>query len=585
MNFPLASIAVLTTAAGLAAWRSWRSDAPSVLAWLQLPTAALLYFAVFPPAISLRGDALSVITPDAPQAARAAPPSGQPVVALRGASAPALAEPTPDLATALRRHPAVDRLSIIGGGIGARDRPAAARLGLSFEASPPWGLLDLEAPATAPLGTLWQLAGRAAPPVRRAELRDPAGAIIDTGAVDAAGRFRVSAPARGLGQVNFELRLLGERDTLIDAITVPLIVEAGSTLRVIVRYGAINPELKYWRRWAEDAGIDLSLSAALTDGVHMLSGDAALTAAALQQADLVIVDSRAWATLTAAERAALLAAVDQGLGLLLRADALPDLQTAAQWKDLGYAVTAAAAPSGITLDGLTGLRDRTTFSVSPIAVAAGTSAVQFAADDGQAVAWWHSEGRGRIGLWRLLDSYRLVLLGEPARYASLWANTLGRLARAQVPPPSQPQLPRTAWVDQRAVACGLGAAATMVAPNDAAAVRLVVDRGGCAAFWPQAPGWHRLETAAMSWPFYVHAADDGRSLRFALDARATADLEAPEPVAAPGAAAHAAGAPPPLREPMSRWPWFLAWLALIARIWWGEREPVRRDATGVVRAH
>jgi len=581
MNFPLASMAVLISAALLASWRSWRHDARRAQSWLQLPAAALLYLALFPPAIPERGDALSVLASGAPHAARTTAPAGQPVVALRGASAPAVVEVAPDLATALRKHPFVDELTVIGGGLGARDRPAAAGLALRFEASAPWGLLELEAPASAPLGAEWRLAGRAAPAARRAELRDPAGAVVDSGAVDAAGRFRLSAPARGLGALNFELRLLGERDAPIDAITVPLIVEAGSALRVIVRYGAVNPELKYWRRWAQDAGIDLRLSAALTDGVHLQSGDTALNPAALAQADLMIIDARAWAALSAAEKAALQAAIDQGLGLLLRADAPLDPQTAVQWKDLGYVVSAAAAPSGITLDRLTGLRDRTAFSVAPIAVGAGTSAVQFSADDGQAMAWWHSQGRGRIGLWRLLDSYRLVLQGEPARYASLWTDTVALLARARAAPPSPPQLPRYAWVDQRAVLCGLGAAATVVTPDDAPSVRLIIDADRCAAFWPQTPGWHRLETAGLSWPLYVHAVDDGRSLRFAQDARATADLAVPEPVSA---AAPGATTPPTLRAPMSRWPWFLGWLALIAVIWWRERDRGRYDATGAARA-
>jgi hypothetical protein len=95
---------------------------------------------------------------------------------------------------------------------------------------------------------------------------------------------------------------------------------------------------------------------------------------------------------------------------------------------------------------------------------------------------------------------------------------------------------------------------------------LIVNARACAGFWPAAPGWHVLQTDAGIWQFYVRAANDGASLRAALDAQATAAMASPAGlVTATGVTA------PVVQMPMVRWPWFLGWLGLSAVVWWLER--------------
>jgi hypothetical protein len=568
---PLLVAALLFLAVGVATWRKLRRSDRGLAVWLQWPAAVLLYLTLFPPVIGLRSDALTVLPAGASTAQRAAP-ADQPIVALPGATAPARAEFVPDLGTALRRHPEVSQLMVIGAGLTARDREAVGSRVVQFAPAPEHGLVELQAPTQVPLGRQWSLSGRALPPVRRVELRDPSGAVVDAVDVDANGRFSLSASARGPGAVRFELRLQGAEHAPLESVSVPVIVSDGGSLAVILRYGAINPELKYWRRWAADAGFTASVAAGLTEGISLHEGDAQLTPAALSKADLVIIDARGWAGLDAAEKAALQAAITQGLGLLLRADGALAPETAADWRALGFAVSATPSPVSVTLDRRLGLRDRSPFTLAPVAVDAGASTVQLQADDGTPLAWWHAEGAGRVGLWRLIDSYRLMLLGEPERYANLWATTLDLLARPRASPPPAPTLPVNAWVDERAVLCGLGAAASVRPPNGGTAVPLVVNGQACAGFWPAVPGWHVLQTGAASWPFYVRAADDGRSLRTALNVRATAAMAAPLGLAAAAdSAVNGDLTPAPLHRPMARWPWFLGWLALSAVLWWLER--------------
>ena len=87
---------------------------------------------------------------------------------------------------------------------------------------------------------------------------------------------------------------------------------------MIVRAGTPDPELKYLRRWAADAGFDVHFGAGLSAGVMLRDGDARLTPESLAEADVLLIDERAWLTLDADEKIALDAALANGLGIVLR---------------------------------------------------------------------------------------------------------------------------------------------------------------------------------------------------------------------------------------------------------------------------
>ena len=128
MNWQLATAVLLGLGAALAVARAARrgADRPRDWSlWLSVPAAGLLYFVLFPPIATLRADALSIVTAGATRAEMRAAPTDQLVVNLTGAPAPPGAESAADLATALRMHAGVSRVRIIGGGLSARDRPAA----------------------------------------------------------------------------------------------------------------------------------------------------------------------------------------------------------------------------------------------------------------------------------------------------------------------------------------------------------------------------------------------------------------------------------------------------------------------------
>ena len=84
--------------------------------------------------------------------------------------------------------------------------------------------------------------------------RNSGSAAFRTGAD---GRFTLQAIARTPGRVPFRLRIRDATQGVVEDVEVPLLAVAGAPLRVRVLSGAPSPELKYLRRWALDAGVQL----------------------------------------------------------------------------------------------------------------------------------------------------------------------------------------------------------------------------------------------------------------------------------------------------------------------------------------
>lgn len=560
---------IIAIAALIAAWCSARAGHAAasrvLLPLLQLLAALAFWLLLFPPNTALRLDTLTVLTPGASEAQLDALPIAQRTVALPGADAPASAQHAPDLATALRLHAATRSIRVVGRGLPPRDWNALGDRGLSFDAAAAQGIVELDAVSQAPVGTQWTLRGRAAGRATQVQLRDVSGAVVDHAVLGKDGSFVLSAIGRAAGPALFKLQALDAEQGVVDQAGVPVTFRSGAALTMLLRAAGPDPDQKYWRRWASDAGVKLAASIGLSDNIALRDGSVAFDITALAAADLVVLDERSWAALTAEEKAAVLVAVDQGLGLLLRVTGPVDAAVAAEWAQLGLPLQPTETPRGVAMDRQLGLHEPLPLTAAPAQFAAGAQASFIRSDDGEPLAAWSARGQGRIGALLLIDSFKLSLQGEGGRYAGLWAGIVGQLARprAQIQPPP---LPRQAWVDERQSLCQLGGAAQLfdAAQNQ---VSLLIEHG-CAAFWPQLAGWYRLRTATGDWPFYVRAADDAAGLRAARDGAATQALVAD--AAGSSDATVAQGA-----VPMPRWPFFIAWLLLATLIWWRERRSLQ----------
>jgi hypothetical protein len=579
--------------------RGWRLT----LLWLLQPVcAALLYFTLLPPTLPTEAGTLVVATAGATRAGTQA--TGDRLVALPEAPALADAERVPDLATALRRYPGMQRLRVAGAGLEPRDRDAAHGLPLVFDAPAlPRGVVRLDGPQRVAAGAAFQVGGQVNGVDRGSvELIDPAGRRVDASPLPATGDFVLAGTARVPGLTTFTVRVRdAQRKPLQDA-PVPVWTAADPAPRVLLLAGAASPELKYLRRWATDAGLPMHVQLSVGGGLQLGDAPLPLSAATLQRFDLAVLDERSWAMLSAGERAALVDALRKGLGLLLRVTGpLPDV-TRRQWQALGFALSAGADTAAVRLPvesideealrarrgpgtadtaaAPNGVQDANASLTRRALKLGGVDATPLLRDaDGNALAVWRAEQRGRIAVWSVTDSFALVLSGQGARHAELWSGAFATLARAQ--PESTPRIDPQPREQQRLALCGLGGKPRVVAPDGRTSALLPDPAAGdaaCAAYWPQHPGWHLLlqtdaEAGERSWPFYVYAIDATPGLRAAELRDATLRLQA-VPISAAGKSDDPAA--PGRRGPS--WPWLLAWLASAGALWSLERARAGRPS-------
>ena len=594
-SWVLALLALVAIVGALRQWRAHRADPRAPRPWrlaalllAQPLLAGALYLVLFPPARPVDAATVAVLTrgASAADAARA----GGIVLALPEAEQVGAVARVPDLATALRRHPDAARVRVLGAGLAARDRDAARTVTIDFEPPPlPRGFVELALPARVGRGAMFAIGGRVEGGAEGSvELHDPAGRRVDAAPLDAQGRFLVRGVAMEAGPAHFGLRLVDADGAALAQLDAPLWIEAPASPRVLLLAGAPGPETRALRRWLVDAGADVQARIALGGGLQL--GVAPLDAEALAESDLVIADARGWSGLGQAGRARVLAAVSDGLGLLLRADTPLPAAALRGVADGDFAIAGGAGSAAWTLpparvDDEQALRarmgsgsDDAPFDLEqaqapPPALTRrgwqvrGGDAVAFAHGGESPPGWWRGHGRGRIGLWTLVDTYVLPLHGRDDLFEGLWSDAVATLVRPRAA--GLPAVGPGARVDQRLSVCDWPAGATVEAPDGSMIEPLVDPATGarrCAGIWPRVAGWHRLRLGEAERWFHVATADADPALQLAGLRQATLELAAASPVTEGDG-----GVPWRRGEAGPAWPWFVLWLLLAGTTWWLER--------------
>ncbi|GAB3095422.1 carboxypeptidase regulatory-like domain-containing protein [Lysobacter terrae] len=575
-----------------ASWFAWRRT-PRPLAWrvavlllLQLASAALLYRTLFPPAIKTGSETLVVATALAPSDLGTTLTANERLVSLPEAGATASAEPVPDLATALRRHPDTARLRIVGRGLTARDRDSVPGLPFDFVAAPlPRGLIELPASLRAQSGADFAVKGRMHGVASgHVELLDPAGQRIDRQPLSADGRFVLTGATRTAGFAEFRVRVIDTQGETVEEAALPVDVFAPTPMRVLVLAGAPDAEVKYLRRWGLDSGVRMTAQIQLGAGLQLGDAPIALNAATLKNFDAVVTDERAWDALGEARRRVLLDGVRNGLGLLLRIDGAPPANVRNALAVSGLRMASDGSPATFKLpeqdgDEFAAARLGPGSADAPTAIATDRlpelsrqplridAQVWLRDDAGRALAAWRPLGRGRIAAWLPMDTFQLVLAGRDDLHAQLWSDAVAEVAR----PLARPALavPTDGRQGTRMVLCGLKDGASVAALGEQADPLLIDQATGsarCAGYRPRRSGWHTLHDGAASAAFFVRDAQTlpGIAAREIHDATQRLALQ---PASSAGSMTTAPG---------RRWPWFLAWLLVSAVLWWLERSRLGR---------
>nr|WP_313412788.1 hypothetical protein [Stenotrophomonas geniculata] len=559
---------------------------------LQIAAAMLLYFCLVPPNRQQPAGGLVVLGIDADRAG-ALPASEGPLLLLPEAADVPGAQRVPDLATALRQHPA-STLTLVGAGLAARDRDALLPPDVRWQAAPePRGWIALQPPADVAPGARFEVVAQARGAAKaKAELLDPADSVVDRTDVADDGRVQLSGIARAEGRSVFKLRLLDSDGHVVDSVPVPQQTLPAAPLRLLVRASAPGPELKYLRRWAADAGIRVQVQADAGAGLSVGDGPVLIDAASLTRSDLLLLDERSLAALSAGQLAAVRQALRDGLGVLVRSAGAPSASARQRLRDLGLPVQGDGSSRTLELTGdgesaiLAARRgplaagtlpngygeeaDRSSHgaalpALETLALQAPGSSALLHDRAGNAIGGWRAVGRGRIGLLPLTDSWRWVLAGRDDRHGELWSSVVATLARAQSSDDALWSPQPISWAGERQALCGVQAP-LQIFNKRGDAVPLIVDGATsalrCAGWWPREAGWQRLQRGdSVVWRYVFDPKDAPTLHRQAMIDATTQALAASPP--ADASVMHPV--------PGSRWPWWLAFVLCASLLWWLER--------------
>lgn len=555
----------------LSFWRSEKTLRPKIwrviaILSLQLVSAVLLYFTLFPPPTYTSAERLVILTANAGDYDKNI--QGR-VLALPEAKTSAEIEAAPDLATALRRYPGVNHVQIIGAGLGPRDQDAARGVSIEFTpAALPKALVELSLPQNVSSGARWSVRGRVNQvSYARIELVDPGNVVVASTLVDKDGSFVLSDTARTAGLAMYQLRIQDEQKNPVETIRLPMNIVQNKPLKVLSLSGGPNPELKYLRRWAIDAGVELQSQINLSPGVQMSNAAISITPASLREVDVLLLDERAWSTMSRGSKQNVFEALRTGMGVLIRITGPLNSSDKSELRSLGFSISDATIVQGVKLNLDGDRKTQPTLNRRPIRVNS-TDAVSLLQDDANnPLALWRAEGRGRIGLIWLTDSYQLVLSGKADAHGQIWRDAISRLARTRNENTMHLRDPLVR-VNQRTVLCNISEK-TYVQESDAGVTYLLPEADGrnknCAAFWPRIAGWHLAVSENTELPFYVRDADEAPGLHANAIREATllltarqADVKNTSRIPVPG----------------SPWPWFLVWLLITSVLWLLERSKI-----------
>jgi len=440
----------------------------------------------------------------------------------------------------------VNALRLEGDGLRAaawNDLPA---LPLTWEA-PKGGALRLDFPSQVALGRLFTLTlEREEKSEARLELLAENGQPI--------------AQARGTGnlivewmppvaeRVVLKARLLDAKNKVIAEGPVPFTVHEPVQLQVVGRFGAPSFDLRVLNDLLAGSG-------ALLDWQVTLGRDLTRSEAPREEMtapNLMVIDAARFERMGAAERAALLGRVADGMPLLVLGGNANDPGVWSRTLQLPLRVQPLGGKLDAPLD----------MPLAPMLPAARDAGPWTGSSD---MVWTRDWQKGRIA-WLGVSEWHRHAIAESRKLALWWQGVLDRVGverRQQTEWLAVSEMPLPG---QRLEICARGVDGEVAFPELKQALRWQTraDRldAACVALWPQKSGWLDMQDRkAGAHAVYVYASNDWPQWQAMQRRDATARYAARTTLAAQGG---------PTR-PMPAWPFALAFAAAMLSLWWRER--------------
>lgn len=509
-----------------------------------------------------------------------------------GSSNIAAALPIVDARALWRDEPGLAAVTVRGYGLDRWDWSGFSGTVRFEPASLPAGVARAFWPRRLALGEAFEVEGSVVAPTGAKVILEGPGGPEDERAVNPSAApvpFRLRGLPRTHGRQLYTLRALALSGTEIEHESLDVVVEPAALPAVLVLESAPRFETRYLKDWLTGIGARFAVRSTISKDRFRSESPAVpspagavsvlekrLDRASLAPFDVVMADPSALDALSAAERTALAAAIDQGMGLLV---ALP------RGVGIEHASFAVHPPEVRTVPGLDLLAARSTWPGGLEVPALDIEARELVGGEpliadpsGRRLAVALRRGRGTL-VWSVLhDTYRYVLEGNASAHRALWSRLLSAAARPRdqalrwrapmgpvlVDRPLDVALETPAEEPRAALREG----GADVQPVQALALQedLLDPSRWSARLWPRRAGWFHLEAdAEHGLDIYSAAADAWPTWRAAE--RSDATRRAAE------TSAGAAGSRGDLvaRRPLPQWPFFGLLLAGLSWLWIDER--------------
>ncbi|PUZ20712.1 hypothetical protein GA0116948_11334 [Chitinophaga costaii] len=327
--------------------------------------------------------------------------------------------------------------------------------------------------------------------------------------------FTLTARPKHSGGAVYRIIAMQGSDTLSND-PLPVFVTPADTLNVLLLAAMPDAENRFLKDWLGSHGSKVAMRTVISkarydQGFMNRHKDALpLTAASLAHYDLVVADAAALQALPGPDLAAIAAQVEQGMGLLVKADSGQNTH-AFYTQGIGLQTATAAQEQVIVWkDGQQLMAPLHTGQAVYIRPGDGVQPLH-TDDKGHVMSAIHLYGRGRIVTSTLTDTYTWQLAAQADNYAQVWSQLLQKTAREK--PASDAVYGETAFpLPHTPVSLFRESnhppqdTTLAFAPNSAMPFRWQ------ATAWPRSAGWQAIESGS---PWYVYTEKDWQSLRSA----------------------------------------------------------------------
>jgi len=438
--------------------------------------------------------------------------------------------PLSDLSYFLKSNPNIRKLNIYGYGLSAAELKNLNGYQITFHPSAnPGGIISANWPAklktSEPLQVQGAYQNSGSETVKL--LFKGLGKAVDSIAIEAKSNksFSFKTNPKQTGKAIYELIALQKKDTLAKE-PVPVQVNDQTPMKVLILASFPDFEYKFLKNWLYENKYPLAFRSQISKNkfaFDFLNIDSInlnqINTSSLKKFDILIIDEEELAAISPNERSSINLAVNNGMGLLIRAANTKALTT------LSGKFVRFESPvlKGKALN-LVVIEDHHKFNPLPLEQAVFLRASQadqpIVADaSGKTVVNSSISGYGKVLVSTLSATYNWLLSGQKTDYATYWSKLLANAARKRNDIQSVNIIPQFPVMHQKMrIITDLAASdkvpvlkmdSILLSPRQNMELPFQWD----AFYWPQKSGWTNLEVNQAIEPVYIYKKTDWEALK------------------------------------------------------------------------